>query len=92
MFTIILFPVVLFLGSIINYNLQDVPRTQDIQPVWVETSSFYIFRKEVFTLHNRRIGFCPYIHEVSGIEAIDIDEKKDYELACKLANTEGIRL
>lgn len=75
-------------GNTINYDLDDVPRTQDLEPVWVETSAFFIFKKEVFTVYNRRIGFNPYIQEVSGIEAIDIDEKKDYDLACKLAEVE----
>lgn len=74
----------------INYNLNDVPRTQDMEPIWVETSAFYMFRKEIFIEHNRRIGFQPYIQEVTGSESIDIDEKKDYELACKLAEIEGI--
>ena len=77
-------------GKPINYDLNDVPRTQDLDPVWVETSAFFIFRKEVFTVYNRRIGFNPYIQEVSGIEAIDIDEKKDYDMARILANAEGI--
>lgn len=74
----------------INYNLNDVPRTQDMEPIWVETSAFFMFKKDIFTMHNRRIGFAPYIQEVSGIEAIDIDEKKDYELACLIAKAEGI--
>ena len=77
-------------GKPINYDLNDVPRTQDMEPVWVETSAFFMFKKEIFTVHNRRIGFKPHIQEVSGIEAVDIDEKKDYELACKLAEIEGI--
>ncbi len=75
-------------GKPINYDLNDVPRTQDIEPVWVETSAFYIFKKEIFTEHNRRIGFNPFIQEINGIEAIDIDEKKDYDLACKMAEVE----
>lgn len=77
-------------GKPINYDLNDVPRTQDMEPIWVETSAFFIFKKEIFTVHNRRIGFHPYIQEVSGIEAIDIDEKKDYDIACKLAEVEGL--
>lgn len=77
-------------GKPINYDLNDVPRTQDMEPIWVETSAFFMFKKEIFTVHNRRIGFNPFIQEVSGIEAVDIDEKKDYELACKLAEAEGI--
>lgn len=75
-------------GKPINYNLNDVPRTQDMEPIWVETSAFFMFKKEVFTVHNRRIGFNPYIQEVSGKEAIDIDEKEDYDFACKLADAE----
>ena len=77
-------------GKPINYDLNDVPRTQDMEPIWVETSAFFMFKKEIFTVHNRRIGFNPYIQEVSGIEAVDIDEKKDYDLACMLAKAEGI--
>lgn len=75
-------------GKPLNYGLDDVPRTQDIEPILVETSGFYIFRKEIFTLHNRRIGFRPYIQEVSGMEAVDIDEPQDYDLACRLAGVE----
>lgn len=72
-------------GSPVNYDLNDVPRTQDMEPVWVETSAFYMFRKEIFQKHNRRIGFCPYIQEVSGIEATDIDTKEDYDFAVALS-------
>lgn len=77
-------------GRPINYDLDDVPRTQDMQPIWVETSAFFVFRKEIFTKYHRRIGFHPYIQEVEGIEAVDIDEKKDYELACRLAEMENM--
>lgn len=80
-----------FQGKPINYDLDDVPRTQNMQPIWIETSAFYMFQKEIFTIYKRRIGFKPYIQEVTGIEAIDIDEKKDYELACRWAEVEGIR-
>lgn len=68
-------------GKTVNYDLEDVPRTQDLEPVWIETSAFFMFRREVFVKYGRRIGFCPYIQEVSGIEALDIDEKEDYEWA-----------
>jgi CMP-N-acetylneuraminic acid synthetase len=65
----------------LNYNLSDIPRTQDIEPVIVETSAFYIFRKEVLTLYNRRIGYKPYVHFVDEIEAVDIDYPDDLQLA-----------
>lgn len=73
-------------GKPINYDPNDVPRTQDIEPVFVETSAFFIFRKEVFTEHNRRIGFNPYICETDDIESVDIDEPADYEFARKIAD------
>ena len=79
-----------FNGKPINYDLNDVPRTQDMEPIWVETSAFFMFKKEIFTVHNRRIGFNAYIQEVSDIEAVDIDEKKDYEMACMLAKLGGL--
>ncbi len=76
-------------GKAINYDLNDVPRTQDMEPIWIETSAFYIFKKDVFTVHNRRIGFNPYIQEVSGLEAVDIDEREDYESALKIWEVEN---
>ena len=74
-----------FKGNPINYSLDDIPRTQDLEAIWIETSAFFMFKKEIFTNYSRRIGFKPYIQEVSDIEAIDIDEKKDYEMACMFA-------
>lgn len=71
----------------VNYDLNDVPRTQDMEPIWVETSAFYMFRREIFTEHHRRIGFHPYIQEVSGIEAVDIDTREDYDFAVELAKS-----
>lgn len=71
-------------GKTINYNLNDVPRTQDIEPIFVETSAFYIFEKDIFVKEGRRIGHRPYLQVVDHIEAIDIDTKEDYEFALKL--------
>ena len=71
-------------GKPVNYDINDVPRTQDMEPIYVETSAFFIFEKEIFTKHRRRIGFRPFIQEVSDMEAVDIDEPKDYEMALKL--------
>ena len=73
-------------GQPINYDLNDVPRTQDIEPIFVETSAFFMFKKEIFTKHHRRIGFNPYIQEVDSVQAIDIDTKEDYEFALKIEN------
>ena len=68
-------------GRPINYNLTDIPRTQDMEPIWVETSGYYMFKKELFTNEGRRIGHSPLIVEVTDIEAIDIDEPEDFTFA-----------
>jgi CMP-N-acetylneuraminic acid synthetase len=34
-------------GQPLNYELKEVPRTQTLEPVFFETSAFYIFRKEI---------------------------------------------
>jgi len=72
----------------INYDINDVPRTQDIEPIYVETSAFFMFEKEIFTKNHRRIGFNPYIQEVDSVEAVDIDTKEDYDFARKIAGDE----
>lgn len=79
-----------YMGKPVNYDLTDVPRTQDIEPVWVETSAFFIFRKEIFTKYGRRIGFKPYMQEISGREAVDIDTKADYDLAVMMEESGNI--
>lgn len=71
-------------GKSINYELDDVVRTQDIEPIYIETSGFYIFRRELLTKKQRRIGDHPYLCEVDQLEAIDIDEPKDFIWAKKL--------
>ena len=70
----------------INYDPALVPRTQDIEPVYVETSAFFIFPRDLWINHGRRIGFRPYIACVDPIEAVDIDTMEDYEFAQAIAN------
>jgi len=67
-------------GLPLNYNLTDVPRTQDIDPIFIETSGFYIFKKEVIK-SGRRVGDNPFFVELDHIESIDIDEKRDLDFA-----------
>lgn len=68
-------------GKPLNYSPESIPRTQDLDPVLVETSGFFVFKKELWTTYQRRIGFKPYIQIVDDIEAVDIDTKEDYEFA-----------
>jgi len=73
-------------GKPFNYELNNIPRTQDLPVLFEETSGFYIYRSEVMTKFNRRIGHSPYIIEVGEIESIDIDEPEDFEIADAVFN------
>jgi len=64
----------------LNYSLENVPRTQNIEPIYIETSGFYMFESSLLS-EGRRIGRKPYLVEVGNIEAIDIDEAEDLELS-----------
>lgn len=74
-------------GKPLNYDLNNIPRTQDIEPIFYETSAFFIFKKEVFTdMGRRRIGNKPYFQEVDDIEGVDIDYPSDFSLAKAIAS------
>lgn len=64
-----------------NYELDNIPRTQDLPILYEETSGFYIYRSEVLLKLGRRIGEKPFIVEVGEIESVDIDEPEDFEIA-----------
>lgn len=68
-------------GKPMNYSPNKIPRTQDLQPIYVETTGMYIFTKDVIQKLKRRIGDKPYMLEVSEIEATDINNPIDFEIA-----------
>lgn len=71
-------------GEAMNFDATNVPRSQDLKPIFRETSGVYVFKKEVFLKYHRRIGIKPYIKEVSFKEAVDINNPEDFELATAL--------
>lgn len=73
-------------GTPFNYKLNDIPRTQDLPIIYAETSGFYIYRNEVMTKLNRRIGKKPFVVEIGEIEAVDIDELEDFLIADAIYN------
>lgn len=73
-------------GTPFNYSLENIPRSQDLDPLYEETSGFYIYERYVITEMGRRIGQNPFIVEVNEIEAVDIDEKEDFEIADAIYN------
>lgn len=73
-------------GVPFNYNLECIPRTQDLPVIYEETSGFYIYKDNVISALGRRIGDKPYIIEVDEIEGIDIDEPEDFIIADAIYN------
>lgn len=73
-------------GKPLNYNLNEIPRTQTIEPIYVETSAFYIFRREVWTESRQRIGERPYMAIVDTVEGVDIDNPEDFDFATKIVS------
>lgn len=75
-------------GKPLNFDATNIPRTQDLTPIYQETSGVYVFTKEVFEKKHRRIGDHPYVSEVSFKEAVDIDNPEDFTLAEKIVDIE----
>ena len=69
-------------GRPVNHNPTELLRTQDLPIVYEENSNFYLFSKSAFLANDKkRIGLKPYLFEVDKLEALDIDEPPDFELA-----------
>lgn len=75
-------------GKPLNFEATNLPRTQDLKPIYQETSGVYVFTKEVFTKYKRRIGVNPFINEVNYKEAVDIDNPEDFDIAKLMLNVE----
>ena len=68
-------------GKPLNYDMGNLVTTQNLEPVYMETGAFFIFKRDVFEQTGRRIGNKPYIHLVDQFEQIDIDTAEDFALA-----------
>lgn len=77
-------------GKPLNYELKEIPRTQTIEPVYVETSAFFMFKRDVWKVHKQRIGFNPYMAIVDKVEGVDIDWPEDFNFAEKILTASNI--
>ena len=68
-------------GRPLNYSPENIPRTQTIEPVYIETSAFFIFPRALWRERHRRIGDRPYMAVVDRIEGLDIDYPEDFAMA-----------
>ena len=71
-------------GAPLNHDPNQLLRTQDLEPVYLENSCIYVFTREVLTQRHNRIGARPLLFEVPIDEALDIDEEPDFSLAERL--------
>jgi CMP-N-acetylneuraminic acid synthetase len=69
------------LGRAVNHNPAVLLRTQDLPPIYEENSNLYIFSRETLERKRNRIGERPLMFEVDRIEATDIDEELDFQIA-----------
>jgi CMP-N-acetylneuraminic acid synthetase len=69
----------------LNYDPAAIPRTQDLPALFAETTGLYVYRRELIVEKHRRVGSNPYLIEVSKIEAVDINEAIDFEIANAIA-------
>ncbi|MBR2317956.1 MAG: acylneuraminate cytidylyltransferase family protein [Spirochaetales bacterium] len=65
----------------INYRPDILPRSQDLCPIYEETTGLYGISREALEKYRCRIGRKPLIYEISKFEAIDINTEEDLILA-----------
>jgi len=71
-------------GQPINHDPAELIRTQDLEPVFEENSCLYLFDRDRLLEEGTRIGRSPTLFEIEAIEAIDIDDEQEFELAAAI--------
>ncbi len=68
-------------GRAVNHNPRELLQTQDLPPLYEENSCIYIFTRANLLKNRHRIGDHPLMFEIPRLEAVDIDEESDFQLA-----------
>jgi CMP-N-acetylneuraminic acid synthetase len=68
-------------GRALNHDPEALLRTQDLDPLFEENSCLYVFSRGSFAARGRRIGPAPGMFEMDPLEAVDIDDVRDFRLA-----------
>jgi CMP-N-acetylneuraminic acid synthetase len=71
----------------VNHDPAVLLRTQDLPPLFIENSCFFIFTPELLQKNGNRIGATPFMFEMAPLEAVDIDVEEDFALAVALAES-----
>ena len=67
----------------VNYNrdIEKWPKTQTIKSLWEVNSGIFLAHKSIYEHNNDRIGYKPYLYQLSDEIAFDIDWMTDYKIA-----------
>lgn len=65
----------------INHNPAILLQTQDLPPVYEENSCFYLFTRATLMARRNRLGERPLMVEIPRLQAVDIDEEDDFQIA-----------
>ncbi|MEQ8664776.1 MAG: acylneuraminate cytidylyltransferase family protein [Rhodospirillales bacterium] len=71
-------------GHPINHNPDELIETQKLPPVYEENSCLYVFTRQSFARHQRRIGASPMMFETPHPDDVDIDTEEDFAFATYL--------
>lgn len=71
----------------LNHDPAVLLRTQDLDPVYLENSCMYVFDRGTLERRGNRIGERPLVLEITGHEALDIDEESDFRAAALVWST-----
>lgn len=74
----------------VNHDPSVLLRTQDLAPLYIENSCFFIFTPELLRERGTRIGAHPFMVEMAPLEAVDIDTEEDFLLAAAIAERNEI--
>ncbi|WP_006247578.1 acylneuraminate cytidylyltransferase family protein [Mycolicibacterium tusciae] len=72
-------------NSPVNHDPSVLLRTQDLAPLFIENSCFFIFTPKLLRQRGNRIGTRPLMIEMAPLEAVDIDTEDDFTLAAAIA-------
>ena len=68
-------------GNAVNHDPKELIQTQNLPPMYEENSCIYIFTRENLIAKRHRISDNAMMFEIPRLEAVDIDEASDFQIA-----------
>jgi CMP-N-acetylneuraminic acid synthetase len=83
LFTVTRYQARFYFGDLrpINHDPTELLPTQDLEPLYMENSNLYLFSRKGFLENGRRITNKAAMMEMDPLEAVDIDEERDFDFA-----------